>query len=345
MADGKEAAAVQMSVANPKQEVNAMENLDKVTSYTTPTYNLETNPTQFKQEKNQSFFDSEAWKDYKSNLLRAYSNEYPGFTSIEKVAENDLWRDSLGANSDFVVKRAQAIHSSYAYATGWWGKLAEAYNAQRFGLRAAAARKDLSDAIREGDELKIAEAKIKYEQEKRRIYERGHEYDEYGNTLMSLAASSGRNWETIPINIAGVFFAPVTGGLSLGASQAINAGIVGADTYRLETGTGLEQLDELDTDLTEEQRNNPSIEFIMPANEVRLVAKYNKISPINLILGDGTQVEFEGKESKNITFFAPESSNNRSFAAWKIDGYVYFDIGRAVEITIPDRAINIEAIY
>ena len=254
MADGKEAAAVQMSVANPKQEVNAMENLDKVTSYTTPTYNLETNPTQFKQEKNQSFFDSEAWKDYKSNLLRAYSNEYPGFTSIEKVAENDLWRDSLGANSDFVVKRAQAIHSSYAYATGWWGKLAEAYNAQRFGLRAAAARKDLSDAIREGDELKIAEAKIKYEQEKRRIYERGHEYDEYGNTLMSLAASSGRNWETIPINIAGVFFAPVTGGLSLGASQAINAGIVGADTYRLETGTGLEQLDELDTDLTEEQK-------------------------------------------------------------------------------------------
>ena len=254
MADGNEMAAVETSVANPKQEVNVLENMDKVTSYTTPTTTLETNPTQFKNEQNESFFDSEAWKDYKSNILRAYSNRYPGFTSIEKVAENDVWRDSLGANSDFVVKRAQALAFTYKHANGFFGKMGEAYNAQRFGLRAAAARKDLSDAIRDGDEFEIAKAKIKYEQEKRRVYERGNPYKEYGNTLMSLAASSARNPETIPINIIGGVASAPTGGASLVAAQAVNAAIVGTDTYRLETGSALEQLDELDTDLTEEQK-------------------------------------------------------------------------------------------
>lgn len=254
MADGNEMAAVETSVANPKQEVNVLENMDKVTSYTTPTTTLETNPTQFKNEQNESFFDSEAWKDYKSNILRAYSNRYPGFTSIEKVAESDVWRDSLGANSDFVVKRAQALAFTYKHANGFFGKMGEAYNAQRFGLRAAAARKDLSDAIRDGDEFEIAKAKIKYEQEKRRVYERGNPYQEYGNTLMSLAASSARNPETIPINIIGGVASAPTGGASLVAAQAVNAAIVGTDTYRLETGSALEQLDELDTDLTEEQK-------------------------------------------------------------------------------------------
>lgn len=98
-------------------------------------------------------------------------------------------------------------------------------------------------------------------------------------------------------------------------------------------------------ELTEEQRKSPSIEFTMPANAVRLVAKYNKLSPVNLILGDGTLVEFEGEETKNITFLAPETSSNKDFSAWKIDGYVYLDLGRAIQLTIPDKAINIEAIY
>lgn len=254
MADEKDMAAVETSVVNPKQAVNVMENTDKVTSYTTPTFTLQTNPEQFKQQETTSFFDSEAWKDYKSDLLRAYKNKYPAFSSIESVSQKDIWRDALGSNSDFVVKRAQAIHSAYTYSDNWFGKLREAYNAQRYGLRSAIARKDLSDAIREGDELKIAEAKIKYEQEQKNVYERGHAYEEYGNTLMSLAASAARNPETIPVNIAGVLAAGPTGGASIPLAQLINAGIVGADTYRLETGSALEQLDELDTDLTEEQK-------------------------------------------------------------------------------------------
>lgn len=254
MADEKDMAAVETSVVNPKQAVNVMENLDKVTSYSTPTFTLQTNPEQFKQQETTSFFDSEAWKDYKSDLLRAYKNKYPAFSSIEAVSQKDVWRDALGSNSDFVVKRAQAIHSAYTYSDDWFGKLREAYNAQRYGLRSAVARKDLSDAIREGDELKIAEAKIKYEQEQKNVYERGHEYEEYGNTLMSLAASSARNPETIPINIAGILAAGPTGGASIPLAQLINAGIVGLDTYNLETGSALQQLDELDADLTEEQK-------------------------------------------------------------------------------------------
>jgi len=83
----------------------------------------------------------------------------------------------------------------------------------------------------------------------------------------------------------------------------------------------------------------------MPANGVKLVAKYNKLSPVSVILGDGTFVEFEGEETKNITFYAPETSDDRDFSAWKIDGYVYLNLGRGIELTMPDKAINIEAIY
>ena len=83
----------------------------------------------------------------------------------------------------------------------------------------------------------------------------------------------------------------------------------------------------------------------MPANQVKLVAKYNKISPVKLMLGDGTLVEFEGEETKTITLFAPETSGNENFSAWRIDGYVYLDFGRAIELTMQDKAISIEAIY
>ena len=123
----------------------------------------------------------------------------------------------------------------------------------------------------------------------------------------------------------------------VGSSVSLTAGVFDGYKFGNWEAEGLE--------LTEEQRKSPSIEFTMPANAVRLVAKYNKLSPVNLILGDGTLVEFEGEETKNITFLAPETSSNKNFSAWKIDGYVYLDLGRSIQLTMPDKTINIEAIY
>ncbi len=123
----------------------------------------------------------------------------------------------------------------------------------------------------------------------------------------------------------------------VGSQVSLTAGVIDGYKFGSWQTEGLE--------LTEQQKKNPSIEFTMPANQVRLVAKYNKISPINLILGDGVLVEFEGEEMSNIKLLAPEISNSGSFGAWRIDGYVYLDLGRAVELTMPDKSINIEAVY
>ena len=124
---------------------------------------------------------------------------------------------------------------------------------------------------------------------------------------------------------------------NVGSSVNLTAGVFDGYNFGGWETEGLE--------LTDEQRKNPTITFIMPANEVKLVARYNKLSPVSVILGDGTLVEFEGEETKGITFYAPQTSDDKNFSAWKIDGYVYLNLGRGIGLTMPDRIINIEAIY
>ena len=123
----------------------------------------------------------------------------------------------------------------------------------------------------------------------------------------------------------------------VGVQVDVVAGDIDGYKFREWVSEGLE--------LTELQRTNASIQFIMPASGVRLIANYNKISPVDIVLGDGTLVKFEGEETKDIIFLAPETSSNKSFSAWKIDGYTYWDLGRGIKLTVPHKAVNIEAIY
>ena len=257
MADEKDVAVVETSMANPKQAVNVLENIDKVSATSVPTQTLQNDPALFKQQENNSFFDSEAWADYKSDMLRAYkSKRYPAFASIETTAENPAYTSIINRYGEAIANRAQAMHSAYVKADSWIGRLSDAYNVPRYSMRAAAARKELSNAILSGDEAKIARAKLKYQNEQRNIYERGMAYDESGNTLMSLAASMGRNPELIPIEVAGAIFAPATGGATEYAARAINAAIIGADTYSVEAGSALEELDKEFPELSEAEKHD-----------------------------------------------------------------------------------------
>ena len=122
----------------------------------------------------------------------------------------------------------------------------------------------------------------------------------------------------------------------IGDSVQVVAGEIDGYKFRDWSMEGLE--------LTEEQKVNPSIDFIMPDNEVHLVANYDKLSPVKLILGDDTLVEFEGEETKEIILIAPVQVNNKAFWGWKIDGYV-LDIGNSIVLTMPEDSINIETIY
>lgn len=254
MADGKEVAVVETSTANPKQAVNVIDNIENVSAFNTPTQTLQENPAIFKQQENNSFFNSDAWNTFKSNPMRAFEPKYPGFAAIESVASNPVYTSTVDRYGEAVANRAQVLHSTYAKATNPFSRFAEAYNTHRYGLRAAAARKELSDAIRDGDEAKVSTAKLKYQSERRKSYEEGYGYEEYGDTLMSVLASMARNPETIAIEIGGAVAAPFTGGASMLAANAINAGIVGLDTYKVEAGGALEQLDEISPELSEEQK-------------------------------------------------------------------------------------------
>ena len=255
MADEKDVAVVETSMANPKQAVNVLENIEKVSAELTPVNTLQNNAPLFKQEENNEFFNSDAWSDFKTDMFRAYnSKRYPGFAAIETTADNPAYSTIINRYGKAIANRAQAMHSTYAKEKSWIGRISDAYNSQRYGLRAAAARKDLSNAIRDGDEAEVARAKMLYQSEQRKSYEEGVEFDDYGNTLMSLAASTARNPATLLVEGVGVAAAPATAGWSLAAANAINAAIVGADTYKVESGSALQSLDENAPEMTEQQK-------------------------------------------------------------------------------------------
>ena len=287
MANENQMAVAQTNTVEPSQANKVVNNIDKISDTQTPVSVLQSDKAMYNQDLKNSFFNSEAWKQYTSNELRKLQpNIFPGFTAIEKAAENPIWRATIDRYGDAVATRQQAIHSSYAKANGALGRFAQAYNAQGYGLRASAARKDLSDALMSGDEVKISEARHKYQNELKNQYESGYAYDdETANTLMSLLASSARNWETIPIEILGALAIPFTGGGSEVAARAINTAIVGADTYRLETGGALEQIDRLGIDMTEEQKREKSI----PVGALNAAIEAGLFSMGGNIAGAGTR--------------------------------------------------------
>ena len=111
MADEKDVAVVETSMANPKQAVNVLENIDKVSAGTTPVATLQNNAPLFKQEENNNFMNSDAWNDYIVDTFRAYnSKRYPGFAAIETTAANPAYSTIINRYGKAVADRAQAIH-------------------------------------------------------------------------------------------------------------------------------------------------------------------------------------------------------------------------------------------
>ena len=190
MADGKEVAVVETSTANPKQAVNVIDNIENVSAFNTPTQTLQENPAIFKQQENNSFFNSDAWNAFKSNPMRAFNpGKYPAFASIESVADIPIYTSTVDRYGEAIAKRKQATHSTYAKSDNVFGRAVDAYNAQRYDLRAKKAHKELSDGIRDGDEAKISTAKLKYQSERRKSYEEVIPYtNKTANTFMRLLA-------------------------------------------------------------------------------------------------------------------------------------------------------------
>ena len=126
----------------------------------------------------------------KSGPIRAFNpGKNPAFASIESVADIPIYTSTVDRYGEAIAKRKQATHSTYAKADNWVGRVAQAYNAQRYDLRAKKAHKELSDAIRDGDEAKISTAKLKYQSERRKLYEEGMPYtNKTANTFMRLLA-------------------------------------------------------------------------------------------------------------------------------------------------------------
>lgn len=126
MADGKEVAVVETSTANPKQAVNVIDNIENVSAFNTPTQTLQENPAIFKQQENNSFFNSDAWNAFKSNPMRAFEPKYPGFAAIESVSSNPVYTSTVDRYGEAVANRAQVLHSTYAKATNPFSRFAEA---------------------------------------------------------------------------------------------------------------------------------------------------------------------------------------------------------------------------
>ena len=123
------------------------------------------------------FLNSKAQESCINDLRKAYPERFSGFVAIERAEENPTWKATADKYGDAVAKRQQAIAFSYAKPKGFFSKAGHAYNAQRYGLRAESAQKELSKAMESGDELKISEARNKYQNELKNQYLRGYAYD------------------------------------------------------------------------------------------------------------------------------------------------------------------------
>lgn len=136
-----------------------------------------------------STLNKEPQRAFKSDPIRAFEPKYPGSAAIEPAASNPVYTSTVDRYGEAIAKRKQATHSTYAKSDNVFGRAVDAYNAQRYDLRAKKAHKELSDAIRDGDEAKISTAKLKYQSERRKSYEEGTPYtNKTANTFMRLLA-------------------------------------------------------------------------------------------------------------------------------------------------------------
>lgn len=241
------------------------------------------------------------WNKYLQDPFRRNNPDYKRWKSVEDLMSEQEYTSIAEKYGDNLAKQADIV-LDYIKPKNIWDRTAMGYNAARYGLRYAAARKDLSDALEDGDETRITEARNKLQEELFNLQYNSYEFESNTlNTGASIAASIARN---LPAMIVSDLAITAVGGLTsgivgagVGAARIANrvgeigkaakitaegiraariakkaakiaktgveasktvarGGIVFGDTYKVESGSILQELDRSHPELSEDQKRD-----------------------------------------------------------------------------------------
>jgi hypothetical protein len=257
---------------------------------------------------NNKLAENPDWNKYLSDPLRRSNPNYKRWKSVEDLMSDENYVSIAKKYGDDLAKQSDIV-LDYVKPKSGLERVIMGYNAARYGLRYADARKELSDAMEEGDDAKIAQAQQNLQKELFNLQYNSDEFDsKYWQSASSIAASVARN---IPAMIAsdvatsvgmGLVGGPLTAGASLvtkwgaraaklgratkitaesiGAARkaiktaqaikgvkaaqkatefakgAAKAGIVFGDTYKVESGSILLELDQSHPSLSEDRKRD-----------------------------------------------------------------------------------------
>lgn len=310
------------------------------------------------------------WNKYLQDPFRRNNPDYKRWKSVEDLMSEQEYTSIADKYGDNLAKQADIV-LDFVKPQSTWDRVAMGYNAARYGLRYAAARKDLSDALEDGDETRITEARNKLQEELFSLQYNSYEFEsDTLNTGASIAASIARN---LPAMIGSDLAITAASGLVSGGIGAVvggaraakrvaeigkaakltaegiraariakkaakiaktgveasktaaRGGIVFGDTYKIESGSILQELDRSHPELSEDQKRdlahaggiiNAAIETIPMVMGVGFQAGMSKVlskATTNAMLksGVGSKVvsnptflrEFKKQVEKNVFNF------------------------------------------
>ena len=323
------------------------------------------------------------WNKYLQDPFRRNNPDYKRWKSVEDLMGNEQYTSIAQKYGDDLAKQSDIV-LDYVKPKSMWDRLAMGYNAARYGLRYADARKKLSDALEDGDENKIAEAREELQKELFNLQFNSNQFESgTSQAAASIGASIVRNLPEMIISDTatsigvGLAAGPAAGGASLltkwglraarlgratkttaeglkaarsarRAAEAIKGakavkkatdfvkgaskvGIVFGDTYNIESGSIMLELDKSHPELTEDQKRdlaeaggliNATIETIPMLAGVGFQAGMSKVlgkATTNAMLKTGVT----GKMVKDPVFlkeFAKQIEKNS--AKFKIKNFV-----------------------
>ncbi len=261
MLDKVLANAAEQIAVSPDQSQYTIQNQDVLPGNTAEQQSI-IQPSVTTAAINNQLSDNQDWKEYLSNPFRRSDRKTMPFWAIEDMMADPVYYATANKYGNELRQQGDIMYGAYRKADSWLGRLSDAYNVARYNLRASAARTDLSRALQTGDEEAIAKAQEIYDQEQRNIRTQGLKYDsDFWNSMMDITASMARNPEVFLIGIgAGILTGGATTPAAVTALQlaatAEQAAVIFADTYRIETGGVLQQLDVESPGLSEEEKYN-----------------------------------------------------------------------------------------
>lgn len=285
MADQTFAPAEGIAV-NPSQVAFTLANQDKIpTLAETENAIYDTNVTN--NAINNTLATNPEWQKYLADPQRFEKEEYRNFAAVERLMYNSLNRPLIEKHGDELLSLNRYAQVYYK-PDNWWTKQRMGYNIARYGMNLSEARTKLSDALRSGDDKAIALAQAEIHKQEFNLRNEGYEFEtDISNTLASFAASYARNPELLVIaalgglvsgGIGAVATTTGAGALASGAATAANvvkavktaknvakwasfagtqvasAALVRNDSFKVEAGSILEELDRDHPEMSEEQK-------------------------------------------------------------------------------------------